>query len=441
MHLDQRRLLPALCEAAGFRVLRGASVLMALACARDFAAGQTTAAPTGSPTPGLISQTPLYSSTTGSTVGGAGEATSPWPGTPIPSSPLAWYPFQFYPHLDYQATYGNGLQSSPGESQKTVTQTVSPGLRIRWRDIWSLDYTPSFVFYSSPAFRNTVNQSLSLNGATSYRAWDLSVSQTYSEYDQALVETASQTSEQTIGTSLSAGYHVNEKLTAQFGVSQIITLAGETSTNLSLSDSTTWTASQGLRYQYLPQLAGTLTLSESYNSVQHGNDIVSEQLVGGLEWQPGERLTLTATAGASYLQYTDGGASSTWSPIFSATARYQLFDETALFVGATRSESPALVSGQLSTTTTVSGGITQRLLGQLQLVLDGGYSHTEYDATSSGGGSVRNDDTTSFSASLSRSFLTRGTASVFYSYSNNSSTTGGFGYNSHQIGLALGYHY
>jgi len=440
MHLSQRRRLPRFEQAAAFQALRCALALLAILPVAERARGQTTAPPTTPPAGGLSSQTPFYQAGVGSTVGAAGEATAPWPGTPIPSSPIAWYPFQFYPHLDYQVTYGNGLQSAPGKSDKTVMQTVSPGLLMRWRDIWSLNYTPSFVFYSSPAFQNTVNHSLSLEGATRYEAWSFSLSQTYTRAKDALVETASQTEEQTIGTSLGATYQLNNKVALVFGVSQTITLATQSATNLLVSDSTTWAANQGLHYLFVPQLTGTLTLSESYDSVQHGNNMTSEQLTGGLNWQVEERLTLSASVGFQVRQYSGGGASDTVDPVFTASARYQLFPETTLFISGARSQSPSLVAGEASTVTSVSGGVSQRLIGRFQLVLDGGYSHTEYDSTSSGS-SVRNDDTTSFSASLSRSFLTRGTASVFYSHSYNSSSTGGFGYSSNQIGLALGYRY
>lgn len=440
MHLVQRRILPRLQKAAAFQALIAAITLLAFLPTEQSACGQATAPSTTPPAGGLSSQTPFYQAGVGSTVGSAGEATAPWPGTPIPNSPLAWYPFQFYPHLTYQVTYGNGLQSSPGHSEKTVMQTVSPGLHVRWRDIWSLDYTPSFVFYSSRQFRDTVNHSLSLEGATTYQAWRFSLSQTYVRSDEALVETASQTEEQTIGTALGARYQLNSKVALNFGVSQTITLASQSATNSVVSDSTTWAANQGVEYQFIPQLTGTLTLSESYDSVQHGNNMTSEQLTAGFNWQVEERLTLSASAGAQVRQYTSGGASDTVDPIFTASARYQLFAETSLFITGERTQTPSLVSGQASTVTSVSCGLSQRLIGRFQLVLDGGYSHTEYDSTASGS-SVRNDDTTSFSANLSRSFLTRGTASVFYSYSHNSSSIAGFGYSSNQIGLSLGYRY
>src|SRR5580692_5063043 len=37
-------------------------------------------------------------------------------------------PVQLHPHLDYRLLYGNGIQSAPGDQQKTFIQEVSPGI-------------------------------------------------------------------------------------------------------------------------------------------------------------------------------------------------------------------------------------------------------------------------------------------------------------------------
>src|SRR5665213_3893846 len=104
----------------------------------------------------------------------------------------AWGPFSIYPQLGYLFTYGNGLQAQPGVNSTTVVNTVTPDVMIKIGSHWSLDYTPSETFYSNPLFQNTINQHVTFMGAEAYGDWTLSLSQSYVDTSQPLVETGTQ---------------------------------------------------------------------------------------------------------------------------------------------------------------------------------------------------------------------------------------------------------
>jgi hypothetical protein len=111
--------------------------------------------------------------------------------------------------------------------------------------------------------------------------------------------------------------------------------------------------------------------------------------------------------------------------------------------------------------TGVTADLNQRLLGKLSLDLNGGYSTTKYLSSTSlsnqiGYGAGRNDNYYSFNARLSCPLLKRGTVSVFYQYSENSSSQtrylqyyqhnvplsqSAFAYTSSQVGIEIGYRY
>jgi hypothetical protein len=67
--------------------------------------------------------------------------------------PLQLGPITLHPHLDYQLSYGNGLQSSPGQPHNTIANQVSPGILFDLGEHWTLDYTPTLIYYSSSSFQ------------------------------------------------------------------------------------------------------------------------------------------------------------------------------------------------------------------------------------------------------------------------------------------------
>ena len=153
------------------------------------------------------------------------------------------------------------------------------------------------------------------------------------------------------------------------------------------------------------------------------------------------------SGGVNVQQYLSGGQSPLVTPIFSATIQYQPFDQTRMTVTASRTVTPASFQNQTTENDQITADLNQRLLGRLFLDLSGGYSTSSYQATATGVSTSRNDDVYTFSARLSCPFLKRGTFSVFYSYTDNSSnesgfTTGsGFGFTSHQVGFGINYRY
>ena len=103
---------------------------------------------------------------------------------------------------------------------------------------------------------------------------------------------------------------------------------------------------------------------------------------------------------------------------------------------------------QVIESTSVTTDLNQRLLGRLFLDLSGGYTSSSYNASVVGTSTSRNDDTYTFNARLTCPFPKRGTVSVFYQYSKNTSSQTGFAasssafsFSSSQIGFEIGYSY
>ena len=352
-----------------------------------------------------------------------------------------WGPIHFHPHLLYRLSYGDGIQARPGEQSKTVINEISPGLLLDVGSHWHLDYTPTLRFYSSSRFRDTTDQSVALDGGTAYQDWVFGLSQRYASSSQPLVETGAQTDQVTYSTAINAAYSMSSKISLDLAVSQNFRFVGEKITTQELSDSRTWSATAGLNYQFWPAFSAGLSATFSYDDLSVGSDMTSEQLQGRINWRAGNKLTFSFNGGLEDRQFLDSAAPDVLNPIFGLSMIYQLFEMTTLSVNANRAVSASYFRNQITESTALTVGVRQRLLGKLTLDVNGGYGTTSYRASATGLTISREDEHSSINVRLTCPFLKRGTASVFYSWSENSSNETDFKYSSSQVGLEIGFRY
>ena len=368
--------------------------------------------------------------------------------------PLQWGPLAAHPHADYQFSYGNGIQSSPGRQQNSIVQQLSPGILFILGDHLTLNYTPTLAFYSSSNLQDTVSHSVQLGWGTAYGNWFFSGSQGFGSSSDPNVETAAQTDQQNYSTALNASYQFNDKMSLDVGLSQNLNyINGARATNflqnLSLANSKSWSTMDWFNYQFWPRLSAGIGAGAGYTIQENSPDSINEQYQARVNWRATDKISFQLSGGLEEQQYLTGGAGDLLSPIFGATIQYQPFDQTRISLSASRSVSASYFQNQTTESTGISAGLNQRLLGRLNLDLSGGYTASKYQSSVSGppGAAGRNDNIYSFSARLSCPLLKRGTVSAFYAYSKNSSsqsgfTSGsGFGYTSTQIGFEIGWRY
>jgi hypothetical protein len=319
---------------------------------------------------------------------------------------------------------------------------------LRYGEHWTLDYTPTLRFYSSPQLRDAVDHIVNLVGTTTYEEWVLFFSQGYSETSQPLVETASQVTQQIFPTALRATHPLGSKLTLDLGLHQSFRYIDQGQLGFRASTETReWSTMDWLNYKIAPSLSVGVGAGFTYDNVSSSSDMTSEQAQGRIRWQPTDKITLSLSGGADYRQFLSSPVPDMLSPIFSASIGYHLFENTALSLSASRTVSPSFYQNAVSEATTVRAALHQRLLGRLKLEVGGGYSSTTYDATTSGSVSAtaNNYEATSINVSLGTSFLKRASASVFFQKNfissgvAASSSNGLFNYSTTQYGLALSY--
>ena len=354
---------------------------------------------------------------------------------------LNWGKVQLHPHVLYRFTYGDGIPVQPGQSATTAINELSPGFLLVLGDHWRLDYTPTIRLYSSKLFQNTTDQSVLLNGGTSYQNWDFGLTQSYSSTTSSQFETASVTSQQTYATGINATYHLNSAASVDLGVSQNFRYVDQTVAGQSLSDSWNWATMDWLNYQFAPGLSAGVGAGWGYTEMQNSPDMMNEQLQARISWRPGQKLTLSFSGGVEDQQYLNSSIPDSITPIFSLSAIYQLFDPTTITLTASETVNPSYFQSQSTDTTSVNGGVRQRLFDKLFLDAGAGYTTASYTATATGVTANNRQDTTSWNARLTYPVLQGGTVSAFYQGSRSKSNQQGFTYSSSQVGFELGYRF
>jgi hypothetical protein len=357
--------------------------------------------------------------------------------------PFQWGPIRLRPHVDYQLTYGTGIQSQPGQSQKTLVNQLAPGIQIDLGTRWQLDYTPRLVFYSDSNFRDTLNQSILLAGRTSYNDWAFALSQSCDLTSDPQTQTAQQTDQQDYVTQLNAIRRLNTETSLEFDFKQnLLFVQGVTN---SVGSSRDWMILSWLDYHWGPNIATAGGAGVGYEAVDVGSDMPYEQLQSRITWHIAHKVNLVINGGAEFRQFVDSTQSQLISPVFGALIDYLPLDVTRLSLIASHYVEASYFQSLATETTSLNATITQRFFGKFYLGLSGGYGSSTYHTSgpvTPGDPSVgRRDNYTSGSASVSVGFLKRGTASAFYSLSSNSSNRKGFGYTSDQVGFQLTYAY
>ena len=356
------------------------------------------------------------------------EATLPW---------LLWGPVTVHPHLLYRFLYGDGIQSAPGQTQTTAIQQFTPGMLFALGSHWTLDYSPMFSFYSSRSFENTTDQNVNLIWGTSYQDWNFGFSQGYTAVNDPMVETGAQTQTQSYSTTAKASYRFSSEVSADMSVAQNFSFSP------GFTDSRAWSTLNWLNFDVAQKLDVGIGLGYDYYDVDPGPNMMDESIQGRVRWQATDKLGLMVHAGVVDQQYLEDAAPNLLSPLFGASVVYTPFTKTSLTLTADRAIAPSLFQGLVIESTSVGLALSQRLLKRLNFSVGAGYGRSDYHASTStpAAGTGRVDNYYSLNLRLSTKLWERGSGSVFYQYSDNSSTISTFTFSSSQVGVELEYRF
>lgn len=379
-------------------------------------------------------------------VGSAAAPPLQAPATGPNTRPLEAGPFRFHPHLGYQVVYGDGILRSAGAPSTTVLHTVVPGVFVEMGKYWNLDFAAGINRYSNADFNNNESYYLALRGHIPREKWLLDFGYAGSVTEQPQIETGQQIAQSAHLLTASGIYNYQTKLSVE--------LTGTMDSRLTdgFSDYWSWSTLDWVNYQLTSKTTVGVGAGAGYNMVDPGPDSTFEQLQARAIWTPGTKLTVQASAGAQFQQFSgkaEGGPNDGVSalsgteafPIFAVTAAYRLFEQTSLFASANHVIGNAYEENLYSESTVVSVGLRQRLLGEFYLDVVPAYNFRSYKSSLSGVSNDRDDEYASIYAGVSTVFFSKLNASVFYQYGDNSSDVQELGFHSSQVGARLEYRY
>lgn len=356
-------------------------------------------------------------------------------GTPVLATPFHWGLLDARPHLLYRFLYGDGIPSRPGENNNTVIHQVSPGILLSLGSHWSLDYTPTYWNYSNSKFTDHLDQSLHLNFGSAYKDWVFNLNHSYGASSSPQSETGQQTDLESHNTSLDAFYSFSSKWSLETTINQNLRYTPN------FNDVHEWSLTDWLVYQYAPRLQLSVGFTGTYDEVETGADMMSEQLLGRINWSFGEKTAIEIHGGVEDRQLLQSSAADIINPIFAANFIYKPFTYTDVKVTAARVISPSFFNNQLTERTDLRASIRQRLLTRFYFTVAGGYSMIDYVSTAVSSATLRHDDYYTVNFRVTTAILKRGSISLFYTLSENTSDNAAFVFNSNQGGVELGFNY
>jgi hypothetical protein len=346
---------------------------------------------------------------------------------------LQWGPVTLRPHVSYQFAYGTGILSGNNKANDTIIQSLAPGMLFVLGPHWTLDYTPNLTFYSNNNFRDTVGQSVTLTGYTTYETWVFGLSQNFSYTSFPEVQTGTQTSQDTYTTAITASCPLNSKLSVDLGIDQNLIYPTDFTRSLE------WSTLDWLNYEFWPRL--TVGVGAGAGYYDSTPDAVFEQVQGRVNWRATDKTSFQLSGGAQFTQFTDSGGVSLISPIFGGSIQYLPFKHTQISLNGSETVNNSYFANQFTVTSTLGANLNQRLLEKLYLNVGGNYNWYNYVAPVNGVAANSSQQYYTVRVDLSTTLFKRVTASLFYSYSDNITSQTGLAFSSSQVGFNLGFRY
>ena len=357
----------------------------------------------------------------------------------LPPAP-ADTPFKFgsvvlHPRLSYSYMNSEGLPAPDGRRIASEIYTVASGLSVDLGEHWSLDYSPTWVNYTSGAMSDSFDQSASLSGSYSIRDMGVHFSENYSQSSPTLVETGQQTKQKSSGTSLGASYSYSPKV--QFQVSG--SMNGQR-TDIA-TDTRSWSSSAALNLVLSPRFSLNLGSSFGYDEIADAPDMYNDGFNAAANWHPTDKLSIALSTGRQFSHSTSSASVTLSNPLLNLNLGYQPFETTSVNFSVSRTVPPSYFKRQEAATYRWSVGFNQRLLTRFYFNASYAPFDTTYTATDTLTVAGRKDSVKSYNAGLSTQLFGRLSVSATFAKTQNNSNVSGFSFSSKQYGFRLSYSY
>ena len=383
------------------------------------------------------------------------------PASPI-DTPFKLGDISVRPSLLYRYLNAEGL---PVGSRRVASeiQTVAPGLQIDLGQHWTINYAPTWTWYTARALRDTTDQALSIAGAVTADDWKFQFTENYGKASPTLIETAQQTDETTWRTSLGASRSFGSQVGVQLNAS-LNEHYGDV-----FPDTRQWSTQDWLTIKVTPQVEARFGPGAGYIDIVGRPDMTFEKYLARLNWKVSDKLDLGLEGGMENRHSRASAGKDLRNPVLDASLDYRPFTTTTLRMAYSRSVDATYFSDQVTKGSSWTIGLEQRLLGRLYLSANWSHAKSTYEAVTVVAPIVvppevptepaaepaadptvgilllslpgRADRIDLFNARLTVQFLQRLTFAATFQKSKNDSSQSGFSFTSKQYGFELSCRY
>ena len=344
-------------------------------------------------------------------------------------------PFNLRPELSAGTTYDDNISLNATNTPDWIW-TITPRLAAvadntmdGYGTLLTIDYSPSFLFFTQHSDNDTVDHHASLDGSWVMSKLSLGLRQRFDQTTSGLVEVGERLRQRQYNTELTSRYKLGEKtsieLNPRLTISETENLIGYTE----------WGVDAFLNRQLTSKIVGSFGGSGGYVDATDGSPIQTyERALARLTYALTGKVELNATGGVEWRDFHN--QSSTTIPVFGVGAAYHPFEGTTITLeGHRRDEISGLLTNQDYTATTVALGIRQRVMDRLHVSFTGSYENRDYHAANSAVPSPRRDDFYLLRGEVELSLVRHLTMSVFYQYEADDSSDSTRRFADNQVGV------
>jgi hypothetical protein len=339
------------------------------------------------------------------------------------------------PQLTAGATYDDNITLTTTNKLSDWIWTVTPRLAAvadntmdGYGTLLTIDYSPSFLFFTQHSDNDTIDHHASLAGSWVMSKLSLGLRQRFDQTTAGSIEVGERLRQRQYNTELTTRYKLGEKtsieLNPRLTISETENLIGYTE----------WAADAFLNRQLTSKIIGSFGGSGGYIDTDGSPIQTYERALARLTYALTGKVELNATGGVEWRDYHNG--SSTVIPVFGLGAAYHPFEGTTITLeGHRRDEISGLLTNQDYTATTVALGLRQRVMDRLHVSFTGSYENRDYHATNTGVATPRRDDFYLLRSEVELSLVRHFTVNVFYQYERDDSSDSTRRFADNQVGV------
>ena len=314
----------------------------------------------------------------------------------------------------------------------------------------SVQYTPSFVWYTDNSDLSTVNHAVSAEGQLKQGPWQLNLSQGYLRLFDTSVDAGTYIGRDVFTTQLSGQYEISPKTSLEVNGRQYINCFGnqDATSSSSANSYSEWVGEVFGNYQFSPKLKGGIGVTAGWIDNKESVDGMYQQVLARAIYGLTEKLDVLASIGAQIQEFDDYQGESRdnrINGIFSLGITYRPVEKTLLGFGAYRRDNSSIsLFNEAYTATGFELNLRQSLTDRITFGLGGGFTYSDYYSTIKDAGSGRSDNNWRVQVGLDFQLMENLTASVFYQYrqdDSSGSTSSSYSFQNNQVGLNVSYRF